>query len=109
MKMAEKNVLILANDTTYTYNLRDELIKGLIDKGARVHFAGALEAFVDELKGIGCEVHPISVERRWTNPLSDMRIFMCCYIVYAIFADTLSNLCFTKCIDYSLWYSADVK
>jgi len=72
--MKEKNVLILANDTTYTYNLRDELIKGFINKGARVHFAGALEAFVDELKGIGCEVHPISLERRGTNPLSDISL-----------------------------------
>ena len=72
--MKEKNVLILANDTTYTYNLRDELIRGLINKGARVHFAGALEAFVDELKGIGCEIHPISVERRGTNPLSDITL-----------------------------------
>lgn len=72
--MAEKNVLILANDTTYTYNLRDELIKGFVNKGIRVHFAGALEAFVDELKDIGCEIHPISVERRGTNPLSDISL-----------------------------------
>lgn len=69
--MSNRNILILANDTTYTYNLRIEIIEQLIDEGYHVTIASKCLFFIDELKEVGCDVLDVDAGRRGTNPIND--------------------------------------
>lgn len=64
--------MILSNDTTYTYNLRREVIRRLVDEGYAVTVACEPLQFLEELQDLGCKVIPVHTGRRRTNPLSDL-------------------------------------
>ena len=69
-------ILILANDTTYTYNLRDAIIERLIGDGNEVVIASQPLLFQDELKEMGCRLIKVETNRHGTNPFSDFGLFM---------------------------------
>lgn len=69
-----KKVVLLANDTTYTYNLRLALIKELIARKYEVYIIAEILKFEDELKSIGCHLINIDIGRHGTNPLSDIKL-----------------------------------
>lgn len=70
----KKKIALLANDTTYTYNLRLALIKELIDKKYEVYIVAEILKFKDELESIGCHLINIDIGRHGTNPLSDFKL-----------------------------------
>ena len=67
-------VLILANDTTYVYNLRLAIIKELIKNKYQVYVVSEVINFKDELEEVGCKLIDISIGRHGTNPLSDIKL-----------------------------------
>lgn len=67
-------IVIIANDTTYIYNTRNELIKRLIDEKYEVALISRNLLWQDELKALGCTLININSNRRKTNPLSDMML-----------------------------------
>lgn len=69
-----KKVALLANDTTYTYNLRLALIKELIKQKYEVYIVAEILKFKDELESIGCHLINIDIGRHGTNPLSDFKL-----------------------------------
>lgn len=69
-----KRVAILANDTTYTYNLRLAIIKELIKRNYDVFIISEILKFKNELESIGCHLININIERHGTNPLSDFKL-----------------------------------
>lgn len=69
-----KKVVLLANDTTYTYNLRLALIKELIKRKYEVYIVAEILKFKDELESIGCHLINIDIGRHGTNPLSDFKL-----------------------------------
>lgn len=69
-----KRVVLLANDTTYTYNLRLALIKELINQKYEIYIVAEILKFEDELKEIGCHLINVDIGRHGTNPLSDLRL-----------------------------------
>ena len=71
-----KKVVLLANDTTYTYNLRLALIKELITRKYEVYIIAKILKFEDELKSIGCHLINIDIGRHGTNPLSDIKLMI---------------------------------
>ena len=75
----KKKIAILTNDTTYTYNLRREILCRLIEEGCSVIVVGELQQFQQELKTIGCRVIGVKTGRRGTNPVSDL-LLLCQYI-----------------------------
>ncbi len=70
--MEMKKLLLLANDTTYVYNLRSALIKRLIEEKYNVVVVAQILNFEKELIDIGCKVIDMPVERHNTNPLKDL-------------------------------------
>lgn len=74
-----KKIIILANDTTYTYNLRYEIIHRLIAEGNIVIVVSEILQFQDELKAMGCKLISVDAKRRGTNPINDLRL-MCQYL-----------------------------
>ncbi len=69
-----KHVMILANDTTYTYNLRRELLEGLLAAGYRVSVVAEALKYKEELEALGCRFLPICVQRRGKNPFKDLAL-----------------------------------
>lgn len=70
----KNKVLIIANDTTYVYNLRLAIIKKLIEKKYVVYIAAEVLEFKEELEQVGCNIIDITIGRHGTNPLSDLRL-----------------------------------
>ncbi len=70
----KKIVMILANDTTYTYNLREALIKELVKRKYDVYVVAEILNFKEELENIGCRVIDIKIGRHSTNPFSDFQL-----------------------------------
>lgn len=69
-------VLILANDTTYTYNLRNEIIERFVADGHEVVIVSQPLLLIDELKAIGARLIDIDTKRHGTNPFSDLNLLM---------------------------------
>ena len=69
-----KKVAILANDTTYTYNLRLSIIKELINLKYEVYIVAEVLLFKKELEEIGCKLIDINIGRHGTNPFSDLKL-----------------------------------
>jgi galacturonosyltransferase len=67
--------MVLANDTSYTYNLRLEIIERLIAEGNLVNIAGKLDNFHEEFKKMGVQLININVRRHGRNPLKDIILF----------------------------------
>lgn len=72
--MSKGKILILANDTNYTYNLRDVLIEQFVAAGYEVALASNCLGFQDELRAMGCRLIELQVDRHSKNPLSDLSL-----------------------------------
>ena len=70
----KKKIVILANDTTYTFNLRGAIIKALIKEKYKVYIVAQVLNFKEELENMGCEIIDISIGRHGTNPFSDLKL-----------------------------------
>lgn len=67
-------ITLIANDTTFIYNLRLEILEKLIEEGHQVTVLCQFRSHRDALEQIGCKLYDISIGRRSTNPLSDFRL-----------------------------------
>lgn len=67
-------VVIAANDSTYTYNLRRELIQGLINAGYRVCVVCEELNHADKIMELGCVFYPVKTGRHGTDPLADLAL-----------------------------------
>ena len=67
-------LVILANDTTYTYNLRGELIRQLVALGNEVLVVGGILSFREELTQMGCRLIHVDTGRHGKNPVQDLRL-----------------------------------
>lgn len=69
-----RKILLIANDSTYVYNLRREVIEALISNKDKVIVVCEKKQHIDELTQIGCSFHFISVARHGKNPLKDLEL-----------------------------------
>lgn len=67
-------IAILANDTTYTYNLRLAIIKELLNKKYEVYIVAQVLKYKDELESLGCHLIDVNIGRHGTNPFSDLKL-----------------------------------
>lgn len=71
-----KTVLILANHYITIYAFRRELVERLLDAGYKVILALPYSKEVSYFSDMGCEIIDTPLERRKTNPLSDMKLLL---------------------------------
>lgn len=74
LRRTVKKIILLANDTTYTFNLRDELIEGFLRENFEVVVIAEKLRHVEELETMGCRLIDLSVGRRGKNPFSDLNL-----------------------------------
>jgi len=70
--MNRKKVMVIANDTTYTYNLRNEILERLVSDGYEVVIASHPLLFQNELRDLGCRLVPLETQRHSVNPFSNL-------------------------------------
>ena len=64
-------VILVANDSTFCYHLRREVLRAMVQAGCRVSVICQVLDFEQELEALGCRVIPINARRRRRNPLED--------------------------------------
>lgn len=67
-------ILILANNDIGLYKFRKELLQELTTK-YEVYISLPYGEFIPELQKLGCKYIETSIDRRGTNPLSDLKLF----------------------------------
>ena len=67
--------MLAANDTTFVYNLRREILEELVSNGHEVLVVSQILQFEEELKKIGCVVINVETARQGKNPFKDVVLF----------------------------------
>ena len=68
------HIMMIANDTTFIYNLRREVLQAFLEKGYRVTVVAQVLRFREELEAMGCRIVPVQTGRHGTNPLADLAL-----------------------------------
>ena len=68
-------ITLIANDTTFIYNLRREVLMKLVEEGHQVTVLCQSLSYREALEQIGCKLYDIPIGRRSMNPLEDIRLF----------------------------------
>ena len=68
-------ITLIANDTTFIYNLRREVLMKLLEEGHQVTVLCQFLSHREALEQIGCRLYDIPISRRSTNPLEDISLF----------------------------------
>ena len=71
----KNQIMIIANDTTYVYNLRRKTIERLIEMGYGVTIVSEVIMHEEALVDLGCQIVHLSTSRHSTNPLNDAKLF----------------------------------
>lgn len=64
--------MLIANDTTYVYNLRYEIIERLIREGYEVDVVCERQLHADKIKESGAALLPMEIKRHSKSPLTDL-------------------------------------
>ena len=67
-------ITLIANDTTFIYNLRREVLIELIGRGHQVSVLCQPLSHADELEALGCKLYDVPIGRRGMNPLDDLKL-----------------------------------
>jgi glycosyltransferase involved in cell wall biosynthesis len=67
-------VLVLANLGMGLYKFRKELLQEFVKRKFEVHISLPSDAYIKKLEAIGCIFHETAVDRRGTNPITDLRL-----------------------------------
>ena len=65
-------ITLIANETTFVYNLRREILSALIADGHQVTVLAQVRSHKAELEQLGCKVQDVEISRRGANPLDDL-------------------------------------
>lgn len=71
-----KKVLMLGNHEIVIYNFRRELIERMIEEGYDVYVSLPYGPKVEHLKQMGCKFIDTQINRRNTNPIEDIKLFI---------------------------------
>ena len=74
-KNKELKITLIANDTTFIYNLRREVLMKLVEEGHQVTVLCQFLSHREALEQIGCRLYDIPIGRRSTNPMEDISLF----------------------------------
>ena len=67
-----RKIMLIANDSTYVYNLRREVIETFITNGDKVVVVCEKKQHTEKLEQLGCSFCFITVERHGKNPFKDL-------------------------------------
>lgn len=68
------HIMMIVNDTNFAWNLRKEVLIEFVNKGWKTTLLAHVLGFKDELEKLGVNLIDLSIDRRGTNPLSDIKL-----------------------------------
>ena len=68
------NIVLIANDTTFVYNLRREIMVELVKEGHKLTVVSQFLSHRESLEQIGCVLVNVQTGRRGTNPVDDLKL-----------------------------------
>lgn len=68
-------IMFIGNDTTYVYNLRDQVIQRLIKDGYEIVIVCEMRSFQQELIQMGCRLISVTIGRHGKNPFHDITLY----------------------------------
>ena len=71
-----KKILVLINDSSWTYNLRKELLEKLLKEENKVIIVCPIGEYTEELKKMGCEFINTSFSRHGKNIIKDFKLLI---------------------------------
>lgn len=69
-------VLVLVNHDITIHYFRSEVMAALVENGYRVLVSCPREEKTADLEALGCEIVETSIDRKGTNPLKDIKLFL---------------------------------
>lgn len=69
-----KRILILSNEHFSTYNLRKEVVEGLLKEGHEVFISFPYGSKADDFFEMGAKFIDVEIDRRGTNPIKDLKL-----------------------------------
>lgn len=69
-------ILILTNLGMGLYKFRRELLETLVAQNHDIYLSLPLDEFADKLEAIGCHLMDTPIDRRGTNPIRDLNLFL---------------------------------
>lgn len=70
-------ILILSNFGMGLYKLKKELFEELLQQGMEVHLSLPQDEYTDKLVELGCDYTETQIDRRGTNPITDLKLLSC--------------------------------
>ena len=70
------HIMMVLNDTTFTYHQRREILSQLVKDGHKVTLMCQVLSFREELENIGVRIIDVQNNRRGTNPFADIKLFL---------------------------------
>lgn len=68
-------VLMIVNDTNFAWNLRREVLCAFVSKGYETCLVAQTLGFKSDFEELGVKIIDLSIDRRGTNPFSDLKLF----------------------------------
>ena len=93
-------ILFTANDTNFAWNLRREVMIELVKTGYTVTLAANIKNFEREFRDAGIKLIDIRIDRRGTNPFSDILLF---YRYITILRNIRPDIVFTNNIKPNIY------
>lgn len=72
----KQRILILCNKDSGIYDFRKELLVRLLEDGYEVVVSVPEGQYVEKIKALGCEIEIVDINRRGTNPVQDIGLFL---------------------------------
>ncbi len=69
-------VLMIVNDTNFAWNLRREVLFSFVEKGWDTYLLSQVLSFKEGFEDKGVKIIDLSISRRGTNPLTDIKLFL---------------------------------
>lgn len=66
---------MIANDTTFVWNLRREILAAFTNQGWETYLLAQIIEYQSEITSLGVQIFNINIDRRGTNPISDIKLF----------------------------------
>lgn len=67
-------IFMVANDTTFVYNLRREVLAAYAEQGHQITIMAQVLSFQEELEDLGYSVIDVKIGRRSTDPIADLKL-----------------------------------
>ncbi len=104
--MKNKKVMFVANDTTFIYKLRKEIIYEFIKQKYKVIIVAKKLKFVKEIESMGCSIINLSLDRTGTKPSSDIGLLN---QIYKILKREKPDIVFTNSIKPNVYFGIACK